>query len=158
MGKFSKFNEQINADQLTKDVEEAIKNGGTGEYEAVPDGRYTVKFEKLEVKETKDGRPMLSIMARILEDDENEGKYVKNCLFMNRVLFGTKNDANMIASAVGWLQKLECETNVTFKDYDQFSDVVLDVFEELEEYNVNALVDYKESAFNSISIVETWEA
>ena len=153
MGKFAKFNSQIDTKQLNKDVEEAIKNGGTGEYETVPDGTYTVSFEKLEVKETKDGRPMLSVMARI-----REGDHKKQCLFMNRVLFGTKNDANMIASAVGWLEKLECETEIKFEDYDQFADLVLDVFEELEEYKVMAEVEYKESAFNSITIKETWEA
>ena len=49
-----------------------------------------------------------------LDDENNEAAkdmtHFKNkgpCVFMNRVLFGTKNDANMIASAEGWLESLE---------------------------------------------------
>ena len=152
MGKFAKFNSQIDTKQLNKDVQEAIKNGGTGEYTEVPNGEYVVKFERMEVKETKDGRPMLSVMARI-----QEGEHKKQCLFLNRVLFGTKNDANMIASAVGWLEKLECETSVVFVDYDQFADLVLDIYEELEEYGVMAKVEYDKDAFNNITILDTWE-
>lgn len=152
MGKFAKFNSQIDTKQLNKDVQEAIKNGGTGEYTEVPNGEYVVKFERMEVKETKDGRPMLSVMARI-----TEGEHKKQCLFLNRVLFGTKNDANMIASAVGWLEKLECETPVVFVDYDQFADLVLDIYEELEEYGVMAKVEYDKDAFNNITILDTWE-
>lgn len=153
MGKFSKFNEQVDLKNLNKEKEEIKKNGGTGDYPDIEAGTYHGKFEKLEVKETKDGRPMLSAMFRI-----TEGERKKSCLFMNRVLYGTKNDANMIASAEGWLDSLEPSDEigaVIFEDYDQFADLVLDIAEDIAELEYD--VDYDPNAFNSISIEEVYE-
>lgn len=153
MGKFAKFNEQVDLKALRNEAEEIKKNGGTGDYPEIEEGVYHGKFEKLEVKETKDGRPMLSIMFRI-----TEGPHKKACLFMNRVLYGTKNDANMIASAEGWLDSLEPSEDigaVIFEDYDQFADLVLDIAEDIAELEYD--VDYDPDAFNSISIEEVYE-
>ena len=89
---FSKFDAKVDLEGLQKDVKEAEKNGYDGDYPEVPKGKYEVKFEKIEMKTTKkDGRPMLSVMARILEGD-----FKKQCVFMNRVLFGTKNAKNRV--------------------------------------------------------------
>lgn len=153
MGKFSKFNEQVDLKKLREESEEIKKNGGTGDYPDIEAGTYHGKFEKLEVKETKDGRPMLSAMFRI-----TEGNHKKGCLFMNRVLYGTKNDANMIASAEGWLDSLEPSESigaVIFEDYDQFADLVLDIAEDIAELEYD--VEYDPDAFNSISIEEVYE-
>lgn len=152
MGKFAKFNEQVDLKTLKGEAEEIKKNGGTGEYKELEEGVYHGKFEKLEVKETKDGRPMLSAMFRI-----TEGEHKKSCLFMNRVLFGTKNDANMIASALGWLETLEPSEyiDVVFEDYDQFSELVLDIAEDIAELEYD--VNYDPDAFNSISIEDVYE-
>lgn len=152
MGKFAKFNEQVDLKTLKGEAEEIKKNGGTGEYKELEEGVYHGKFEKLEVKETKDGRPMLSAMFRI-----TEGEHKKSCLFMNRVLFGTKNDANMIASALGWLETLEPSEDiiVVFEDYDQFADLVLDIAEDIAELEYD--VNYDPDAFNNISIEDVYE-
>lgn len=152
MGKFAKFNEQVDLKTLKEEAKEIKKNGGTGNYSEIEEGVYYGKFEKLEVKETKDGRPMLSAMFRI-----TEGEHKKSCLFMNRVLFGTKNDANMIASALGWLETLEPseDIDVVFEDYDQFSELVLDIAEDIAELEYD--VNYDPDAFNSISIEDVYE-
>jgi hypothetical protein len=153
MGKFAKFNEQVDLKKLREESEEIKKNGGTGDYPDIEAGTYHGKFEKLEVRETKDGRPMLSAMFRI-----TEGERKKSCLFMNRVLYGTKNDANMIASAEGWLDSLEPSEDigaVIFEDYDQFADLVLDIAEDIAELEYD--VEYDPDAFNSISIEEVYE-
>lgn len=153
---FSKFDEQIDTKKLKHDIEEAQKNGG-GDYKEVPGGTYTGKFDKLEIRETKDGRPMLSAQFRI-----TDGEYKNSCLFMNRVLFGTKNDANMIASAVGWLESLEAEDEdgnripCAFESYSQFNQVVMDVYE-----NINGILEYEVAydpeAFNSIGIEDIFD-
>ena len=151
---FSKFDKEIDVEKLKKDVEEAKKNGGNGDYAEVPKGTYVGKFEKLEVGETKDGRPMLKAQFRI-----TEGEFNKSCLFMNRVLYGTKNDASMIASAVGFLIKLEPSDDVDtveFYSYSQFAELVLDIMEDIDgalEYEVY----YDPKAFNSISIEDVFE-
>lgn len=153
MGNWSKFNEQVDLKALRDEAEEIKKNGGTGDYPEIEEGTYHGKFEKLEIKATKDGRPMLSAMFRI-----TEGERKKACLFMNRVLYGTKNDANMIASAEGWLDSLEPSEDigpVIFEDYDQFEELVLDIAEDIAELEYD--VDYDPGAFNSISIEEVYE-
>ena len=153
MGKFSDLDKQIDFDALRKETDEIKKNGGTGEYKEIPAGEYHGKFEKLEVGTTKDGRPMLKAMFRI-----TDGEYKKHCLFMNRVLYGTKNDANMIASAEGWLETLEPSDEVgavIFRGYDAFSDLVMDIAEDISELEYD--VDYDPDMFNSIEVVEVYE-
>ena len=148
---FSKFDKNIDMDGLKKDIQEAEKNGANGGYPEIPKGKYEVKFDNIEVKATKDGRPMLSVQARILEGD-----FKKKCLFMNRVIYGTKNDANMISSAVGWLKKLGTGVNIEFEGYTHFSDLVLDVMEAVDG-NFEYLVDYDPKAFNTITIEKVFE-
>ena len=150
---FSKFDEQIDKEQLQKDIHEAEENGGGG-YREVTEGTYTVALESLELGATKDGRPMLKGMFRILE-----GEFKKSCLFYNRVLYGTKNDANMIASAIGFLNTLEPSEDVgpvAFESYSQFADLVLDIAEDVSEA-LEYEVEYKPDAFNSISIKEVFD-
>lgn len=150
---FSKFDKQVDLEGLKKDTEEIKKNGGTGEYAEIEEGTYHGQFEKLEVGETKDGRPMMKVTFRI-----TEGNRKKSCLFMNRVLYGTKNDANMIASAIGWLETLEPSEDigdVTFESYSQFADLVLDIAEDIAELEYD--VHYDPDAFNNISIEEVFE-
>lgn len=148
---FSKWDNQINEAEMTKQIKEAQENPQQSDRQ-VPAGNYTVKIEKMELGATKDGRPMFKVQCRILD-----GEFKKWCLFMNRVLAGTKNDANMIASVIGWLQKLEPETPVEFKNYSQFADLVLDIFEEVAD-SVELDVAYDPDAFNSISIEEVFDA
>jgi len=147
---FSKFDATINEAELSKQLEEA-KNNAPQTDKQVPAGNYTVKIEKMEVGATKDGRPMFKVQCRILE-----GEFKKWCIFLNRVLYGTKNDATMISSAIGWLQKLEPSVAVEFKNYSQFSDLVLDIFEEVADA-VELDVEYDPEAFNSISVKEVFD-
>lgn len=160
---FSKFDELANKEQLEKDYKDAIENGGTGEYDEVPAGTYVVKIENMEIKATKDkGEPMFSVMCRIVEDEEHDGKFVKNCIFFNRKIYGNKesdkwNDGKAIATVTGWLDKLETETVPEFKSYSQFAECVLDIMEEVEEYKLLLEVKYDKDKFNPISIVEVFE-
>lgn len=148
---FENWDNKINEAELSKQIEEAKNNAPQTDKE-VPKGEYTVKIEKMEVAATKDGRPMFKVQCRILE-----GEFKKWCIFMNRVIAGTKNDANMIASVIGWLEKLESETAPVFKTYSQFSDCVLDIFEEVADA-VELDVKYDPEAFNSITITEVFDA
>lgn len=153
---FSQFDKQIDTKALQQQVAEAEKNGA-GDYPEIPKGTYRVKLEKLELGATspaKGSRPMLKAMFRILR-----GEYKKQCLFLNRTIYGTKNDANMIASAVGFLKTLEPSEDVgpvIFQSYSQFSDLIDDIMEDVDgelEYEV----EYDPDAFNSISVEEVYE-
>jgi len=150
---FSNFDKMINAEEMAKQLEEAKNNAPQGEGLETPAGDYVARIEKMELGATKDGRPMLSAMFRI-----TEGERKKSCLFLNRVLYGTKNDANMIASAEGWLDSLEPSEDigaVIFEDYDQFAELVLDIAEDIAELEYD--VDYDPKKFNPIHIEEVYE-
>lgn len=156
---FSKFDEQVDSKQLQEQIKDAKENGDFGE---TPAGSYEAKIEKLELGETKDGRPMFKAQLRLIAGlGDEEEKYMsrfkkkKPCIFMNRVMFGTKNDGMMINSVLGWLDKLEPEKPVTFGSYSEFSKLILDLDEELE--GLNCEIKYDNDAFNSISIVEVWD-
>ena len=148
---FSKFDASINEAELAKQLEEAKNNPQQSDKE-VPAGNYTVKIEKMELGATKDGRPMFKVQCRILD-----GEFKKWCLFMNRVIYGTKNDANMIASVLGWLEKLDTRVRPEFKNYSQFADLVLDIYEEVAD-SVELEVYYDPDAFNSINIEGVFDA
>ncbi len=164
---FEKFDATINEAELAKQLEEAKNNAPQGDGLETPAGDYIAKIEKMEVGATKDGRPMFKVQLRVVEAGEDASEEVveylshfknkKPCLFMNRVLYGTKNDANMINSVIGWLQKLEPSVDVEFKNYSQFADLVLDIYEEVADA-VELAIDYDANAFNSISISEVFDA
>ena len=151
---FSQFDNKVDLKGLQADIKDAEKNNNDGDYPEIPKGKYEVEFEKIEIVATKGdrpGRPMLSVMARILE-----GEFKRSCVFMNRVLYGTKNDANMIASAVGWLNNLGTNLNIEFESYSQFDGLVMDVAEAVDG-NFEYVIEYDPDAFNTISIKEVFE-
>lgn len=162
MGKWDEFNKSVNMDELNKQKKEIESGAGTGNFAEVPAGRYRVKCEKLEVGETSataknPNAPILKAMFRIIG-----GQYKKQCLFYNRTLYAANpsdkwNTERAIAVAIGWLETLEPseDINVTFVNYDQFSDMVLDVAEDVADLEYE--IDYDPDEFNNITVTEVFE-
>lgn len=156
---FDKFDKQINQEELESQRKAAAENS----YEDVPVGKYITKIENMELGTTKDGRPMFKVQMRLVEgcgDVENEflAKYKKKkpCIFMNRVIFGTKNDGSMIASVEGWLAKIFPDDPIVFVSYTQFANEILDAAEDCEGLEFE--VEYGDSKFNSITITDVFDA
>lgn len=149
---FSKIDKTVDLKSLQADVEDAKKNGG-GDFPTIPAGKYEVRVETLEVKGTKadPNRPMLAVSFKILS-----GEFKNQRLFMNRVLYGTKNDKNMVASAIGFLEKLDSGVPISFNGYEPFRQLVLDVAEAIDG-KLEYAVDYDDSRFNSITIDEVFD-
>ena len=159
---FDKIDRSVDLKGLQADVEDAKKNlvkipvlKGTipHKQEARYSGSLVMKLESMEIKGTKadPNRPMLAVSFKILS-----GEFKNQRLFMNRVLYGTKNDKNMIASAMGFLEKLDSGVPVSFTSYKQFSQLVLDIAEAIDG-KLEYAVDYDDSRFNSITIDEVFE-
>lgn len=144
---FSEFDKKVDFEELGKSIAEARKNN---DFPEVPNGTYITKLVKLELGKTKaDNRPMVKADFKILE-----GEFKNSHLFYNKVIYGTKNDGNMIASVLGFLNNLEPTEEVgpiEFKSYSQFSELLLDIAEDCAEA-LNYEVVYEKDAFNSISI------
>ena len=166
MSKFEAFNKAINKEQLNKDIAKAKEN----EYKEVPAGTYLVKFEKMEIGVTGENAktpnaPMFKLQARILSEFDKDGddvasKFAKSCVFMNKVIYVANetekwNTGRAIQVVISFLEGIESETPIIFTDYDQFSDLVLDLAEECE--GLEFKIKYDPDAFNSITILDVWD-
>lgn len=170
---FSSFDKQVDINKLKADVQEAHENPSTGSQE-VPAGEYMARIENIELGQTKDGRPMFKVMMRLntldmyqpedkdILTDETEA-FLKRfkpkkgcCVFMNRVIFGTKNDGNMIESVLGWIRSLEPEVDPVFSGYADLANYIMDLAEEVVG-TLDIHIDYDDTKFNSISVKEVFE-
>lgn len=148
---FDKFNQAVDTAALQEDVNNAP------EFEDVPDGTYVVTIEKMEIKETKDGKKlMFAVQCKIVEGD-----HAKRLIFFNRTITGNKNtetwnDGKAIKSVITWLNKLETETEPEFINYADFAECVLDIFQEVQG-SVELEVEYKADTFNPITIKEVYD-
>lgn len=160
MGKFDNFKLP---DDMKKQMEKAAKDNGRS-YDPLPKGEYVVKLNNMEVGECGPsaklpGAPMLKVDFVILEGDKK-----KQHMFMNKVLYTDRDDdkwnmGKLINGVLGWLQSLDPPTkavreSITFEDYDQFSELVLDIVDDVSvvEYDVS----YDPDAFYSVQIDECY--
>lgn len=155
---FDEFDKKVGTD-FQKKVQEAAEN----QYEDVPKGKYIAGIEKMELGMSKDKRPMFKVQMRLIEgasgtEEKFLAKYKKKkpCVFLNRVVFGTKNDEAMIASVVGWLNKLidKDEEPVVFTSYSDLADEILDLAEDFADTEIE--INYDPDKFNSIEIVKVF--
>ena len=149
---FSKFDAAVDTAALQKDLNDAKVN----EFEDVPDGKYIVSIEKMEIKLTKTGdKLMFAVQFKI-----KEGEYANRMIFFNRVISGNTSpkwtNAQAIKSVITWLSELETEVEPEFINYEDFADCVLDIFQEVQN-TVELEVQYKGDAFNPVTINEVFD-
>lgn len=121
---FKKFNQQFPADKVKQELKEAKENGGA----TLPDGEYTCKLEKMELGESSKGALMIKAQFRI-----TKGDHKKQCIFKNCVLTGTKNDGFMMVKANDFLESLDSGEEITFEDWEQYNDLILDIAEAIQD-------------------------
>ena len=144
---WEKFDKEIDVEGLKHDAEEAAKNGGN--FKEVPHGTYEVKVDKMELKESKTGKPMFSIWFKILE-----GEYKNSLIFYNQVLstgFGLHN-------ADEFLKSLDSGINVEFVNFKQYNNMILDIAEAIDgvlEYGL----EYSEgkNGFSNYKITDVFD-
>ena len=158
---FDKFDKEVDLKKIEQQKKEAAANAQ--EYEPVPAGTYVTKIEGMELGTTKDGRPMFKVQMRLVDATGDKecaflSKYTKKkpCIFMNRVVYGTKNDGSMIQSLETWLAKIFPDDPILFASYSQFAEEILDAAESCE--NLEFEVEYNPDSFNSISITDVFDA
>lgn len=148
---FDKWNKQIDVEGLKKDIEQADQ-GGSGDYREVPVGTYEVRIEKMELKESSKGDPMVSIWFRIIN-----GEFENSMLFMNQVI----TQGFQISQMNRFLKSLEVvdDSEVEFRDYGQYNDLIMDIFEGVSN-QYEFLLDYKQNkkGFSIFTIKEIYEA
>lgn len=147
MNIFEKWNSNVDLEGLKKDIESAKDNNK--EYEAVPHGEYEVKVDKLELKATKKGDPMVSAWFTILA-----GKYKKSKLFMNQVV----TQGFQIHIVNTFLKSMGTDLNIEFVDYKQYAELLLDVAEFCDENNLEFAIKYEDNkGYDKFTITEVFE-
>lgn len=156
---FSEFDNKVDLAALQKEVEEAKDT----DFADVPDGKYIVDVEKMEIKLTKaQDKLMFAVQCKIKEDLQGKGQE-NRMIFFNRVISGNKisetwNDGRAIKSVCTWVNELlgEDEEPVEFVNYQDFADQILDVFQSIQNA-VEVEVTYAASEFNPITINEVFD-
>lgn len=147
---FDKWNAQIDVEGLKADIAEA-DNGNSGDYKEVPVGTYEVSIDKMELKESSKGDPMVSIWFKILTGDFH------NCrLFWNQVI--TRGfQISQIKSFLKSLQAVDDE-KIEFQNYAQFNDLILDVYEAVNGH-LEYLLKYEQNkkGFSKFTVEEVYE-
>lgn len=145
---FEKWNSNVDLAGLQQDIKDAQDNNR--EYDEVPHGEYEVKLDKLELKATKKGDPMVSAWFTILQ-----GKYKKSKLFMNQVV----TQGFQIHIVNTFLKSMGTDLNIEFVDYKQYAELLLDVAEECDTNNLEFVVKYEDNkGYDKFTITEVFES
>lgn len=148
MDMFEKWNSNVDLAGLQKDIKDAQDNNR--EYDEVPHGEYEVKLDKLELKATKKGDPMVSAWFTILQ-----GKYKKSKLFMNQVV----TQGFQIHIVNTFLKSMSTDLNIEFVDYKQYAELLLDVAEECDTNNLEFVLKYEDNkGYDKFTITEVFES
>ena len=147
MDMFEKWNSNIDLAGLQQDIKDAQDNNK--EFETVPHGEYEVKLDKLELKATKKGDPMVSAWFTILE-----GKYKNSKLFMNQVV----TQGFQIHIVNEFLRSMKTDIDVDFEDYKQYAELLLDVAEFCDANNLEFAIKYEDNkGYDKFTITEVFE-
>lgn len=125
---FDKWNEQFGGKKALEDLKKAKEEAE--ERREVPDGVYSCKLEKLELAESKSGKPMIKGQFRIIKGD-----YKKNCLFVNQVIAG----GYPLHMGLTFLRSLNVfdDSEIDFNgDFEEFSELLMDIIEEAQGSNM----------------------
>ena len=151
---FDKWDKEVDTEGLAKDVEEAASNGGQANYKEVPHGEYEVAVQQMELKASSKGDPMVSIWFKIVSD----GEYKGSMIFMNQVI--TQGFQIHIVNELLRIMVSEMGDDapvIEFKTYKQYSNLIMDVFEAIDD-NFEFALDYKKGKgdFSKYEITEVF--
>ena len=120
---FAQWDNAVDMDGLKKDIDEAAQNSGGGNFKEVPHGKYEVAIEKMELKATKKGDPMVSIWMKICDGD-----FKGSMIFMNQVI--TQGfQIHIVNEFLRSLTKDCAVPTIEFKSYAQYANLLMDIHE-----------------------------
>lgn len=123
---YAKWNKEFGGEKAV----EAVKHAKENEYREVPEGDYTCTLESLELGESKNKKPMVKAMFRIIR-----GEYKKQCLFYNGVMAANDPEYNgfVIHNVLEFLRSLQVFDEIDFNgDFEEFDNLLMDIAEESE--------------------------
>lgn len=147
MNIWEEFDNNVNVEGLQKDIKEAESNGGTRK--EVPHGNYEVRINKMELKKSKNGDPMLSIWFKVLA-----GEYANCLVFMNQLVV----QGIQIHIANEFLRSLDSGVDVEFKSYSQYAGLIEDILNSINAQKLEYELKFEDNkGYNKFTIVNVFE-
>lgn len=144
---FNKFNKMVNLEGLKNDMKEADENPDRN-YKEVPTGEYEVNVNKMELIESKSGKPMMTIWFKIIG-----GEYENSMIFYNQVI----EQGFQLHLAKEMLKSLKSGKEIEFEDFNQFANLILDVHEAIADTKEYALEYGEKKGYPTFEITQVFE-
>lgn len=148
---FAKWKNTVDVEGLKKDFENAKSNtGSASDRVEVPHGTYEVAVEKLELKESKKGDPMVSIWFKVLA-----GEYEGQIIFYNKLM----TRGFWIHQNVELVRALESGVVVDFEDFEPFHNILCEVHDAIKAEGLEYALEYSKNSkgFDEYKIVEVFQ-
>lgn len=143
---FEKWNKNVNT-SFTDEIDQLDK--GEGNYSDVPVGEYEVKISKMELKASKKGDPMFVCQFKVLT-----GSQKGQMIFMNQII----PQPFQIHIVNEFLRSLDSGLEIKFKDYSQYSDLIMDVAEEISSQKLEYALNYAQDGdYKKFTITAVFE-
>ena len=143
---FAQFDQAYDLEGLKADIKEAA-NGSTN-YEEVPDGDYEVHIQKLELKESKSGKPMVSGQFKIVA-----GSRKGQNIFMNQLV----DQAFKIHIVNEFLRNLGTGLNIEFNSFSQYHNLINEVFDATAKLDFGLEYTHNSKGFAEYKITDVFE-
>ena len=141
------FDNNVDVEGLQKDIKEAEENGGVRK--EVPHGNYEVKINKMELKKSKNGDPMVSVWFKVLS-----GEYANCMIFMNQLVL----QGIQIHIANEFLRSLDSGVDIEFKTYSQYAGLIDNILKTIDAQKLVYELKYEDNkGYNKFTIVNVFE-
>lgn len=153
---FDKWNKDFGGEEAVNDLKKAESDAK--EYSELPEGTYVCKLEKLELGESKKGKPMVKGNFTI-----TEGQYKKWHIFYNGVMAAEDKQYNGFLQhrVIDFLRSMQVldDAEVIFDgDFRNFNNLLLDIAEAAEEDGLKfEIKKEKDGDFDRITVTDVFE-
>lgn len=140
MSLFDDFDKEFDTKALAEEEKKAAENDFSN-LPDVPDGHYTMKVDKMELKKSKSGKPMVSVQFRI-----TAGDFKNRVLFLNQTIdkgFGLHKANELLKSMeLDCVDDTEQANGKLFTSFSQYGQMILDAYEEIDANHLTYEIDY----------------
>ena len=158
MSIFEKYSSRINSEELAASQKEIKDNASSTDRPEIPAGKYEVKVDNIEAKNSSKGNPMVSIQFRILA-----GKYEKSCIFYNGVFhedWMRHRVAKILSDLIADGDNTAMVNLILKGSLSEVNNFCMDVAEDISGKKLEYLLDYgmDKKGYQSYKIAEVYEA
>ena len=155
---FEKYSSKINSEELAASQKEIQANATSTDRPEIPAGKYEVRVDNIEAKNSKNGNPMVSIQFRILA-----GKFEKSCIFYNGVFhedWMRHRVAKMLSDLIADGDNTAMVNLILKGSLSEVNNFCMDVAEDISGKKLEYLLDYgvDKKGYQTYKIAEVYEA